>query len=65
MKKVKLENRSTVSVHNLRPGGTIMVEVDRKGTIINKQWRRRVKDADAIYVVKENKVVTEKKGGSN
>lgn len=55
MKKVKLENRSTVSVHNLRPGGTIMVEVDRKGTVINKQWRRRVKDGDAIFKVAEKK----------
>ena len=65
MKKVKLENRSTVSVHNLRPGGTIMVEVDRKGTIKDKHWRRRVKDADAIYEVAKKKVVTEKKGGNN
>jgi len=65
VKKVKLENRSTVPVHNLRPGGAIMVEVDHEGTIIDKQWRRRVKDADAIYVVGKKKVANEKKGGSN
>ena len=55
MAKVKIENRSVVTIHGLKPGGSLMVDVDRKGTIIEKLWRRRVNDADAIFVVKKKK----------
>lgn len=53
--KVKIENRSPVTIHGLKPGGELMIDVDRKGTALDKHWRRRLKDADAIFVVKKKK----------
>lgn len=51
MAKVKIENRSTVTIHGLKPDGKIDVEIDREGTIINKHWRRRIADDDEAIVL--------------
>lgn len=57
----KIENKSMVDIHGLKPGGQVEVNVDRDGTPIDKNWRRRIKDDDgAIVFVKGTKPVKSK-----
>ena len=45
MAKVKIENKSGVTIHGLKPGKQIPIKVDGDGTPLDKHWRRRVRDA--------------------
>lgn len=49
--KVKIENKGSVAIHGLKPGGKLDVEIDRNGTIVQKLWRRRVGDNDKCIVL--------------
>lgn len=63
-----LENTSSVPIHGVDPGKTVRVEVDAKGNPLERQWRRREKDADKcggmkpVVEVVEKKTATKKKG---
>lgn len=62
MPKIKIKNESTISIHGLKPGATLAIEVDGKGTPTDRHWRRRLRDSridQAISVVVEK--VKEKK----
>lgn len=67
MLKVKIENKSAVTLHGLKPGNQREIEVDENGTPLDRNWRRRLKDSKidgAIVKVetKEKKRKTEEKG---
>jgi len=58
MTKVKIINKSGVNLHGVPPGGESQIEVDKQGTPLDKEWRRRFKDAkldNCVEVVKEIK----------
>lgn len=44
MSKAIIENLSGVTIHGLRPGEKLTIEVDRDGTPLDKNWRRRCSD---------------------
>lgn len=56
---IELKNNTSVVLHGLKPGATIKVAADKEGVPLDKNWRRRLKDA-----VQDNciVVVTAKKG---
>jgi len=66
MNKAIIENKSGVTIHGLKPGGKIPVEVDRDGTPLDKKWRRRLADSKIDGAVSLNKpakpAATKKKG---
>jgi len=43
--KATITNKSGVSIHGLKPGGKLPIEVDKDGTPLDKKWRRRVADS--------------------
>jgi len=45
MLKANVENKSAVELHGLKPGKSKVIEVDRDGTPIDRDWRRRKADA--------------------
>lgn len=54
MAKVAIKNNSPVTIHGLKPGNTMTIEVDRKGKPLDRNWRRRLADSPidgAITVV--------------
>lgn len=56
--KITIRNDSKVRLHGLKPGDTRPIEVDKNGTPIDRDWRRRMNDAKidgCISVVKETK----------
>lgn len=55
MKKLTIVNNSTVTIHGLVPGGELQVDIDKKGTIIDKHWRRRIADNDGAIEIKKSK----------
>lgn len=57
-KFINLENKSLVTIHGVRPGNTVRVEVDEEGTPLDLNWRRRLKDNDGAIVP-----IKKKKGG--
>ena len=61
--KVTIENKSGVTLHGLKPGGKLPIEVDKAGTPLDKNWRRRLVDSKidgAISIVEPKK--SKKKG---
>lgn len=57
-KKVKIKNNSDVTIHGLKPGEELLIEVDENGTPIDRNWRRRFIDSKidgAISIVKPEK----------
>ena len=55
MNRITIQNNSSVSIHGLKPGNTARIEVDRNGTPLDRNWRRRLADSPidgAITVVK-------------
>lgn len=56
MHKAIIENKSAVTLHGVKPGGKIRIDVDRNGTPLDRNWRRRVADApidDAVKITFE------------
>ena len=45
MLKANVENKSAVELHGLKPGASKVIEVDRDGTPLDRDWRRRKADA--------------------
>jgi len=61
MNKIQIENKSAVTIHGLKPGAIRSIEVDEKGTPLDRNWRRRLKDSaidGAITKVEEKKILT-------
>ena len=42
----KVEYTVNTDMHGLKAGQTIMLEVDKNGTPLDRMWRRRFKDAN-------------------
>lgn len=64
MKKIKIENKSNVTLHGLKPGNTMLIEVDSDGTPTDVHWRRRLNDSKidgAIVKVEAPKKETKNK----
>lgn len=64
MAKIKIENKSNVTIHGLKAGNTMLIEVDENGTPINVNWRRRLNDSKidgAIVIVEAPKKETKNK----
>lgn len=63
--KATIENKSGVTLHGLKPGGQLVVDVDQDGTPLDRNWRRRVADSaidGAVSIVKP-KTKKKKTGG--
>ena len=61
--KVTIVNKSTVTLHGLKPEGKLKIEVDENGTPLDLNWRRRMRDSKrdgCIEVLKEEKKVEKK-----
>ena len=41
----KVEFTVNADIHGVKAGQTIMLEVDKNGIPLDRQWRRRLKDA--------------------
>jgi hypothetical protein len=61
MNKAIIENKSAVTIHGLKPGGKIPVEVDQNGTPLNKRWRRRLMDSKIDGAIVMEEATTKKK----
>lgn len=61
MKKMEIENKSKVTIHGLKPGGRLAIDVDKHGTPLDKNWRRRVKDSVQDGAIMPVKAKTKKK----
>ncbi len=61
MNKAIIENKSGVTIHGLRPGAKIPVEVDPNGTPLDKKWRRRLADSKIDGAISLSKPVKTKK----
>lgn len=62
MKKATIENKSSVTIHGLKPGARLSINVDRNGVPLDRNWRRRLQDSaidGSIVVVKETKAKKE------
>lgn len=63
-KQIEIENKSDVTLHGLKPGAKTLIKVDRIGTPLDKNWRRRMKDSEidgCIEVVEQKKAKESKK----
>ena len=60
MAKIRIENKTSVELHGLKPNGQIEIEADKNKTPLDKHWRRRLRD-ESIIIIKEEKI-TKKKG---
>lgn len=47
IKSITIENKSMVSLHGLKPGKQLQVEVDNKGVPLDRNWRRRLNDSSS------------------
>ncbi len=47
IKSITIENKSMVSLHGLKPGKQVIIEVDADGTPMEQHWRRRMNDSKA------------------
>ena len=59
--KATIENKSSVPLHGLKPGGKLAIETDRTGAPLNKEWRRRIADGktdNAIIIIEKDKELT-------
>ena len=45
MSKKKVEFTVNAAIHGMKKGQTILLDVDANGIPLNRQWRRRLKDA--------------------
>lgn len=45
MNKIQIENKSAVTIHGLKPGAKRSIDVDEKGTPLDRNWRRRLRDS--------------------
>lgn len=61
--KATIENKSGVTLHGLKPGGKLPIEVDKNGTPLDKNWRRRVADSVVDKAVTVTLAKTKKKQG--
>lgn len=58
MAKITIKNNSPVTIHGLKPGNSMSIEVDRDGIPFSRNWRRRLADSPidgAITIVKPEK----------
>lgn len=55
MNKAIIENKSAVTIHGLKPGGSLSVKVDKEGTPLDRNWRRRVADSKIDGAIKLKK----------
>lgn len=64
MPKIRIENRSAVTLHGLKPGAQLEIEVDENCTAIDRNWRRRMRDSkiDGAIATVEPKRTFEEKG---
>ena len=56
--KIKIINKSSITLHGLRAGKSVDAEADENGTPLDKHWRRRLRDSEidgCIEIVKEQK----------
>jgi len=63
MGKAIIENKSGVTIHGLKPGGKLPIDVDQNGTPLDRQWRRRVADSKIDGAVSLSKITKTKKKG--
>ena len=45
MSRKKVEYTVNVGIHGMKAGQTILLDVDKNGIPLSRQWRRRLKDA--------------------
>lgn len=45
IKSITIENKSMVSLHGLKPGKQVIINVDADGIPLEQHWRRRLKDS--------------------
>lgn len=62
MDKITIMNKSTVTIHGLKPDSMKKIAVDENGTPLEKNWRRRLRDSaiDGAIVkvdISESKIV--------
>ena len=58
MMQMKLENKTDITLHGVKPGETIVVKTDKYGVPKDKRWRDRLRDAEidgAFSVVTDTK----------
>ena len=60
IKSVTIENKSMVSLHGLKPGKQVIINVDADGVPLEQCWRRRMNDSktDGCIAVVEMPVET-------
>lgn len=59
MNKIKIENKSAVTLHGLKPGKTLEIEVDENGTPMDRNWRRRLSDSEIDGAIVRHRTETE------
>lgn len=45
IKSITIENKSMVTLHGVKPGKQVIINVDADGTPLDMHWRRRMKDS--------------------
>lgn len=45
IKSITIENKSMVSLHGLKPGKQVIINVDADGVPLDQCWRRRLNDS--------------------
>lgn len=45
IKSITIENKSMVSLHGVKPGKQVIINVDADGIPLEQHWRRRLKDS--------------------
>ena len=45
IKSITIENKSMVSLHGLKPGKQVIINVDADGVPLEQCWRRRMNDS--------------------
>jgi hypothetical protein len=63
-KKIMYENKSSVTLHGIKPGTKVSVDVDKDGTPLDFHLRRRVRDGkiDGSFMPAQKKKQSPKKG---
>lgn len=62
IKSITIENKSMVSLHGLKPGKQVIINVDADGIPLEQHWRRRLKDSasDGCIAVIQPEIETKK-----
>ena len=63
MKYMTIENKSSVTIHELKPGEQKQIEVDENEVPLDYRWRRRLRDSEIDGAIMAVKKKTNKKGG--